>query len=363
MKKIIPILLIALLAAAMIGCSSAQTAEPVVLASDSSAAADTDSSVSSTQNETSIVLDGSEAQIDGTGAQADGAVVTVSSGGTYRLSGETTDGSITVDAAGEEVVLVLSGVSIKNSSGPAVLIKEAETAIVTLADGTVNTLEDAGESDYDGALYGCVSYTINGNGTLNVNGTMEEGIASEMHLTIESGIINIASSDDGINANNDGISEIIINGGTLFIDSGGDGIDSNGSIEINGGEIVTFGSINDANGGLDADSGVAINGGTVFAAGANITLPAGSGQNFLAMNIEGQTGDTLSISADGTELFSTELTQACQTILFTSPDIADGVSYDVSLDGESQGSVTAEDSVSRQMGSPGGGGMRANQAG
>ncbi|WP_066647433.1 carbohydrate-binding domain-containing protein [Christensenella timonensis] len=349
MKKMMAVILTVLLSAAVVSCSSKEV-EGVM---QNVSSADVVSTITDTPDGTAITLKESDTQISGAGAQADGADVTISSAGTYNISGETTDGTVTVDAPGGEVVLILNGVSIKSASGPAILIKDAGSVTVTLADGTVNTLEDAGESNYDGALYGCISYTINGEGTLVVNGTAEEGIASEMHLTIESGTIEITASDDGINANNDGVSEIIINGGTIYINAGGDGIDSNGSIEMNGGTVVTFGAVNDANGGLDADSGITMNGGTVLATGANISTPSGGAQKYIVASVNGQAGDTVSIGANGAELFSAELAQTCRMILYSSPDIEEGAVYDVSLNGTVQASVTTDDV--NAAGGPGGG--------
>ena len=52
------------------------------------------------------------------------------------------------------------------------------------------------------------------------------------------------------------------------IGSEGDGVDSNGTILISGGELYIAGSGNSADAALDADGGILINGGYVFAAGS-----------------------------------------------------------------------------------------------
>ena len=139
---------------------------------------------------------------------------------------------IEVDAPNETVHLFLDGVTITNSNGPAILFKEASEAIVTLEADAENVLRDGGNSDYDAALYSTSTMTIKGEGNLMVTGNNEEGIASEMHLNIEGGNIWVSAADDGLNANNDNVSEITISGGYLYVDGGGDGIDSNGSIHI-----------------------------------------------------------------------------------------------------------------------------------
>lgn len=53
-----------------------------------------------------------------------------------------------------------------------------------------------------------------GTGVLNINAE-NEGLDSELHLTINGGIININSGNDGINTNEDGVSVTTINGGTV----------------------------------------------------------------------------------------------------------------------------------------------------
>jgi len=66
-----------------------------------------------------------------------------------------------------------------------------------------------------------------------------------MHLTINEGTIFIQAADDGLNGSTDNVSMITINGGTLIINAEGDGIDSNGSLTINGGTVITASALTD----------------------------------------------------------------------------------------------------------------------
>ena len=142
-------------------------------------------------------------------------------------------------------------------------------------DGSITMTTDK-RAKYDGALYSKVSMLIKGetneNGILNIIAD-NEGLNSEKHLLVESGNINIASQDDGINTNEDNGSVTLIKGGTLTINAGlgseGDGIDSNGYLIINGGTIISAAKpVSDS--GMDADLGVVINGGTVVGVGSNM---------------------------------------------------------------------------------------------
>lgn len=99
-----------------------------------------------------------------------------------------------------------------------------------------------------------------GTGTLNITSTTCEGLGSEMHMLVESGIISVSAPDDGINTNEDYVSVFAMDGGSLTINStGGDGIDSNGWVAFNGGTLnITAGSqrVNSAGeAGIDAENG------------------------------------------------------------------------------------------------------------
>ena len=79
-----------------------------------------------------------------------------------------------------------------------------------------------------------------GNGVLNIVSSFE-GLDSELHLTINGGIININSEDDGINTNEDNVSIASFLGGTITINAAngaeGDGIDSNGYVVVDGANL------------------------------------------------------------------------------------------------------------------------------
>lgn len=260
-------------------------------------------------------------------------VVHITKPGTYVLSGKLSKGQVAVDL-GEDaktdpnavVTLILNGVDITTTVAPSIIFynvyecgsDDTETADKTvdtktaganiqLADGTENTLNgsyvakiyksvvlndektEITDSEklhkYDGALYSKMSMNINGNaGILNVNAE-NEGIDSELHLTINGGIINIVSGDDGINTNEDGVSVTTVNGGTLNIKVGenaaeGDGIDSNGWLVINGGNVFSQACSKSGDAGIDSDNGIYINGGTLTATGNMLDEISGGAQNY-----------------------------------------------------------------------------------
>lgn len=250
-------------------------------------------------------------------------VVHITQPGEYRISGQLSAGQIAVDLGKEAeddpaavVTLVLDGVDIHCSVAPAVIFynvyecgeadedtaaMEVDTsaagANVIIADGSENNihgayvariyksyeLNEAGTEvvdskklhKYDGAFYSKMSMNIYGeeksSGKLNIYAT-NEGLDSELHLSIFSGNIYIESGNDGINTNEDNVSVTRIAGGSLEVlvngETGeGDGIDSNGWLVIDGGKVTAAGCGFSGDAGIDADLGVYIRGGQVVASG------------------------------------------------------------------------------------------------
>ena len=282
MKK----LLCAILSAVMLaGCSApaVQTAPPE--------SASTDSTATHWQLEKGgleiLAPNGMAENAITTEKTKDHTVIRISAPGTYVLSGKLTPGQIAVDL-GEQakddpnavVTLILDGLDITCPSAPAIIFYNVyessepggpDGANVILAEGSRNDVNGSHTEEYDGALYSRMSMTLDGGGSLSITAD-NEGLCSEMHLTVNGGEITIESGNDGINTNADGVSVTTINGGSLNIrvtgETGeGDGIDSNGALVINGGTIHTFACGSSGDGGIDADKGIRINGGTLCATG------------------------------------------------------------------------------------------------
>lgn len=102
------------------------------------------------------------------------------------------------------------------------------------------------------------------NGTIQVD-TCFEGLEGKI-VTVNSGTIDITATDDGVNAVSDDAAKeemcIVITGGELTIDAGGDGLDSNGNLEISGGTILIASATQGADAPLDYDGSATITGDT-----------------------------------------------------------------------------------------------------
>lgn len=314
-------------------------------------------------------------------------VVHITNPGVYEISGKLSMGQIAVDL-GEDakddpdavVTLVLNNVDLNCDVAPAVIFynvyecgeKDEETATmdvdttsaganIVIADGSKNTVngeyvakiyksvelsEDGTEvvdskklHKYDAAFYSKMSMNVygekKGDGVLNIYGS-NEGLGTELHLTINGGIINIKSGNDGINTNEDNISVTTINGGELNItvtgETGeGDGIDSNGWLIINGGKVTASACGKSADSGIDSDKGIHINGGTVMASGNMLDRLEGTQSHSVFhfdysladMSMKG--GNTYTIkNSDGDDVLSYTPENSFTNLVFSSDRLTDG---------------------------------------
>lgn len=139
--------------------------------------------------------------------------------------------------------------------------------------------------------------------------------------------------------------QIILEGGTLTIDAEGDGIDSNGTVTINGGSLVVNGSIQGGNGPLDAAGDITITGGTVWALGTSDMLQGfaqGSTQASITANIAGTAGQTLIIlDANGKEVARQTASKDFQAVIMSSVDLVDGQTYTIQVEGTTQTATAA----------------------
>ena len=140
---------------------------------------------------------------------------------------------------------------------------------------------------------------------------------------------------------------ITINGGKIYINADGDGIDSNGNLTINGGTVIVEGPTSNGDGGLDCDGTMAINGGEVFVSSSAgmIQLPDSSdGQNLLcAVFEENQTAGTVITVKDksGNEIISCTPQKDFRAVIYSSENLKDDSEYTVYVNGKENASFTA----------------------
>ncbi|MDR3091100.1 MAG: carbohydrate-binding domain-containing protein [Clostridiales bacterium] len=248
----------------------ALTANAATAAATSVKAEDTDASWDAAAA-VKITLNGASATAGGAGAEVKGGVVTISKAGTYVISGKLTNGQIAIAAAKTDTVrLVLNGAEIKSAAGAPIYASQCGKLIVTLAEGTANTITDGGvkfayakadDEEPNAALFAKNDLTINGKGTLAVNAGFKNGIAAKDNLIIASGDITVNAANHGIRGND----SVTILGGAFNIKAGNDGIQTNNETEADKGWIAISGgtfSVTAAHDGLQADTTLNISAGT-----------------------------------------------------------------------------------------------------
>lgn len=163
-----------------------------------------------------------------------------------------------------------------------------------------------------------------------------------------------------ISASGDDESYIRISGGVIEVDAGGDGLDSNGSIEVSGGEIYVSGPTDNGNGALDYETSGVINGGTVIAAGSSgmaLNFGNDSTQGSMLLNVGNQAAGTIQITdQSGTVLASFDATKSYASVVISCGELRVGETYTVTAGTYSE-SVTLDSLIySDGVGGAGGGG-------
>ncbi len=236
------------------------------------------SMLSNKTDETVIILNGESILVEGSGATANGNILTISKAGTYIISGTLNDGQILINSSKDDIVnLVLNGIDITNKSGAPIYALKCDKLILTIKDGTNNTITDGGlnfkyeneaDKEPNAALFSKDDLSINGTGSLIVNAGFNDGIGAKDGLVIDNGKFTINSKNDGIQAD----TALTILNGNFNIKSGGGssgkassssesykGIKATGDISISGGEFI-IDSLDDS---IHSNGNVTISGGTI----------------------------------------------------------------------------------------------------
>lgn len=186
-----------------------------------------------------------------------GSIYTISSYGTYTLSGSLV-GQIYVDVPetdeGEsEVEIDLNEVDISYGENSPIYIASADKVKIKAIKKTTNTITDLrelesseDESQGNGAIYGKADLNLIGTGTLNVVGTYNNGVHTTKDLKIKKQNLTVTAPNNAIKGN-DSIN--ITSGSITAISTGGDALKtSNSDISTSGkqrGNIsITGGTVN-----------------------------------------------------------------------------------------------------------------------
>ncbi|MDO5559972.1 MAG: carbohydrate-binding domain-containing protein [Oscillospiraceae bacterium] len=309
--------------------------------------------------EKTITLNGTSITTTGSGTVVSAGKVTINEPGTYTVSGTLTDGQIIVDvdktAYPEGAVeLALTGADITcTNNSPLYIASVADECVVSVKKGTTNTITDGTNYTNDdsdsGAIYSKDDLKIKGKGILNVNGNCADGIVGKDSIKIFNGNITVKAQDDGIRGKDsvkigdsddtdfsslilnvtttagDGIKatnstdedkgKVIINGGTVKINSHGDAVSAEQMLYVNGGDVDLYTYTGSGNGsqstgstgwfgqegnsvttdvsakGLKGVKGIELNGGTIVIDSTDDAVHSNGDLTVNAANITVKAGD------------------------------------------------------------------------
>ncbi len=129
--------------------------------------------------------------------------------------------------------------------------------------------------------------------------------------------------------------QIIINGGDVTVDAKGDGVDSNGYIEINGGTLKVNGPSSNGDAALDSEYGILVNGGELIAVGSlgMVETPSkNSGQYVISFASSSSQPSNTNISVvdkKGNEIISLLTKRASQSIIMSSSKLEKDETYEI----------------------------------
>lgn len=258
-------------------------------------------------------------------------------------------------------------------------MKAAGSLLINSGSFTIDSADDAVHSNAD-LTVGGGNFTISTGddgfhadealsilaGTIDISKSYEglEGLS----ITMSGGDISLISSDDGLNAaggndqsgfggfgggrgdkfggSGNSNSFILISGGTLFVNANGDGIDSNGKLTIDGGNITVHGPTNGDTAVLDFDTTGIITGGTFIGTGASMmaqTFTGSENQGIIAVQVGNQSAGTKIAIGDsaGKTIIEAQPNLSFAIVIVSCPDIASGQTYTVTV-GSLSGNITAD---------------------
>lgn len=145
-----------------------------------------------------------------------------------------------------------------------------------------------------------------------------------------------------------------ISGGTITVDAEGDGLDSNGTLSITGGDVTVYGPTTGGNGALDSNGGITVTGGTLvaFGAGDMEETPGGdSTQGWVQATGQIQAGTALNITdASGESVAQALARKAAGSVVVSAASLSTGETYTATAGGTDLGDFVAGEAATGQMG-------------
>jgi len=256
---------------------------------------------------------------------------------------------------------------------------------ILISDGTfkIDSADDSIHSDVSVTITGGTFEIASGDDAIHAEDTLTvtagkidisesyEGLEA-LYIDVQGGDIKLVASDDGLNAaggtdqsgttgGRDGMfgggpggmgggrpggggfggmsgnsnGSIKVSGGNLYINSSGDGLDANGTLEITGGYTVVVGPTQGDTATLDYDKSGIITGGTFIGTGASGMAQtfSDSKQGVVAVSVGNQSSGTKIVLKDMSGKTIIEHTPELNfaVVILSSPDITKGETYSITV--------------------------------
>ncbi len=266
-------------------------------------------------------------------------------------------GKYTLTSGGGSTKTVASTLSAKGVKAEVKLTINGGTFTISSADDAVHTngelVVNGGEviaASGDDGFKAESSVTIN-KGMVSITKSYE-GIESPS-IKVNDGSVSIVSSDDCFNAtkgnggeSNDG-SLLSIAGGNVYVNaSGGDALDSNGSIAISGGTVVAHGPQSSPEVGMDYNGTCNVTGGLLAISGTNSNMtqaPSTSSSQYSVRVImtSGLAANTIFHVQDaaGNDILTFKPVRSYYSMVFSSAALKSGSTYYIYTGGSSTGTL------------------------
>lgn len=257
-------------------------------------------------------------------------------------------------------------------------LKSANSMLISGGIFVIDSADDSIHSDVSVIINGGTFTIASGDDAIHAEDTLTitagkvditesyEGLEA-LHIDVQGGDIRLVASDDGLNAaggtdqsgtggGRDGMfgggrpgggfggmgggnGSIKVSGGDLYINSSGDGLDANGTLEISGGHTVVVGPTQGDTATLDYDTSGIITGGTFIGTGASGMAQtfSDSQQGVIALNVGNRTAGTQIILKDakGNVLISHQPELNFAVVILSSPEMKKGETYTITVGSQS----------------------------
>jgi len=268
---------------------------------------------------------------------AGGSLTATTGGGSTTAPGTTSTKAVKADVS----VVVSDGQLNLNASDDGI----NSNNLITVDGGTLTVATG------DDAVHANTALTVSA-GTVTVTRSYE-GLEA-MQTTLAGGTVTVTATDDAVNAAEEGVNEmqvapnafIKVTGGTVTVNGGTDGLDSNGTLALSGGTVIANGSPTrgGGEGGLDSNGALTMTGGSILATGltaSTSTLPS-SGQAWVAYSFSANqpAGTVVHLAtASGTQLASFQSTRVLKGVIFDLSSLTRGTSYRIYTGGSVSGTA------------------------